>query len=70
VVASLVYYVASYLFPAHDTFVDGLISADDAEPIDKKYEMGTKSPTETMQSGAEGEDGKKDVNVEIIETKV
>lgn len=69
VVASLVYYVTSYLFPAHDTYVDGLISADDVMPIDKQYEKDRKSPTETMQSGIEGED-KKSVNVETTEVQV
>ncbi|KAG2065216.1 NCS1 nucleoside transporter family [Suillus decipiens] len=58
VVASFVYYVASYLFPAHDTYVDSLISADDALPVDKHYEKDRKSPTETVQSGVEGEDKK------------
>ncbi|KAG2356905.1 NCS1 nucleoside transporter family [Suillus spraguei] len=56
VVASLVYYVASYLFPAHGTYVDGLISADDVLPVD--YEKDRKFPFETVQSGAEGEDKK------------
>ncbi|KAG1800997.1 NCS1 nucleoside transporter family [Suillus plorans] len=54
IVASLVYYVASYFFPAHDTFVDGLISADHVLPIDKQYDEDRKSPIETMQSGTEG----------------
>ncbi|KAG2145502.1 permease for cytosine/purines, uracil, thiamine, allantoin-domain-containing protein [Suillus bovinus] len=65
-VASLVYYVASYLFPAHDTYVDCLISADH---IDKQYEEDRKSPTETMQSGTEGEE-KKCVNVETTKVQV
>jgi NCS1 family nucleobase:cation symporter-1 len=64
-----VYYVASYLFPARDTYVDGLISADDVMPIDKQYEKDEKSPTETTQSGTEGEE-QKSVNVETAEVQV
>lgn len=69
-VASLVYYVTSYFFPPHDTFVDGLISADDAVPMDKQYEKGTKSPTDTVRSGTEAEDSKKSINVETVEARV
>ncbi|KAG1718706.1 permease for cytosine/purines, uracil, thiamine, allantoin-domain-containing protein [Suillus paluster] len=69
VVASLVYYVTSYFFPPRGTYVDVLISADDAMPIDKQYEKGIKSHTETVESGTEGED-KKSVDVEAIEMQV
>lgn len=65
VVASLVYYGASYLFPARDTYVDGLISADDVMSIDKQCEKDRKSPTETMQS-----EDKKSINVETTEVQV
>lgn len=67
VVASLVYYVTSYLFPAHDTYVDALISADDVMSIEKQCEKDRKSPTETMQSGTED---KKSINVETTEVQV
>ncbi|KAH7882152.1 NCS1 nucleoside transporter family [Phlebopus sp. FC_14] len=46
-VSSVVYYTTSTLFPARETYVEKLISADDAAPM----EYSSKSPTNTIGSG-------------------
>ncbi|KIK80864.1 hypothetical protein PAXRUDRAFT_833285 [Paxillus rubicundulus Ve08.2h10] len=62
VVASLVYYVTSVLFPARDTFVEKLISADDADPS-YRHSSGGKSQTDVINGL--GEDLAKDWNVKV-----
>ncbi|KAL4071571.1 permease for cytosine/purines, uracil, thiamine, allantoin-domain-containing protein [Scleroderma yunnanense] len=52
-VSSIVYYLASVLFPAQETFVDRLISADDA-PMGILH-GGNASPVGTIGSGKDGE---------------
>ncbi|KAG6331822.1 hypothetical protein ID866_7267 [Astraeus odoratus] len=56
VVSCVVYYVASTLFPAKETYVDKLISADDVAPMGAPYgEGGSASHTGTLESGKDAE---------------
>lgn len=57
----MVYYITSVLFPARETFVEKLISADDAN-MDNDHGNGEKSPTDTVSG--KGED------LEKLDTKV
>ncbi|KAG9309884.1 cytosine-purine [Chiua virens] len=62
IVASVVYYVTSVIFPARGTFVGKLISADDAfADADYKHESGDKPPMDN--AGGNGEDVKTHVQV-------
>jgi len=57
----VVYYVTSVLFPAQETFVEKLISADDAN-VD--YDHGHDDKTPTDSSSGRGEDVEKQ-NVKV-----
>ncbi|KAH0836467.1 hypothetical protein J3R83DRAFT_8076 [Lanmaoa asiatica] len=52
VVSSVVYYATSVLFPARKTFVEKLISADDAG-VDYDHGSDDKSPTDTFSGKGE-----------------
>ncbi|KAF9238340.1 permease for cytosine/purines, uracil, thiamine, allantoin-domain-containing protein [Melanogaster broomeanus] len=52
VVSCILYYTTSVLFPARETFVDKLISADDADP-NYGHGSGDKSPADTISGQAE-----------------
>jgi len=53
-VASVVYYVTSVLFPARETYVDKLISADNALPMGALHGSST-SPIGTVASCKDAE---------------
>ncbi|KIJ61261.1 hypothetical protein HYDPIDRAFT_42834 [Hydnomerulius pinastri MD-312] len=63
VVASLVYYVTSVLFPARETYLDKLISADDVVPGFGDC----KSPTDTMSGQGEDLEKAPDAKVQVEE---
>lgn len=48
----MVYYVTSVLFPAQETFIEKLISADDAD-TDYDHGSGDKSPRDTLSGKGE-----------------